>query len=166
MELLLVEDMENISVIGRSLDITCGQLIDRIGVKLGYQFPAGAYVEKAASGGVLTDVPQICLKGLDCCMSGFENKADALISSGAEPGTVCLYTLEAVRRTVSAMVAQARSLMGDLPCLFVGGVMSDVYVKDGLSVLGNVFFAAPELSGDNAVGIAYLAGLRHEGGIR
>ena len=36
----------NIEIVGGTKDISFGQLIDRIGVKLGYRFPAGKYIDK------------------------------------------------------------------------------------------------------------------------
>ena len=38
----------NIEIVGGTKDISFGQLIDRIGVKLGYRFPAGKYIDKNA----------------------------------------------------------------------------------------------------------------------
>ena len=38
----------NIEIVGGSKDISFGQFIDRTGVKLGYNFPAGKYIDKNA----------------------------------------------------------------------------------------------------------------------
>lgn len=163
MELLAVRRLTEISVIGQTLDLTCGQLIDRLGVRLGYPFPAGAQVEQCAAQGTLSRRPKVCLKGLDCCMSGFENKAYDLIRRDPTGADACRYVLAAVADTVSAMICAARREYGGLACLFVGGVMRNEYIRRSLEDLGDVYFASQELSSDNAVGTAYLAKLKHEG---
>ena len=43
-----------------------------------------------------------------------------------------------------------------MPFIFAGGVMCNSIIKNKLSALSEVYFAAPEMSADNAVGIAAL----------
>ena len=53
-ELLLVENKNNkltIDIIGGTLDISLGQLIDRIGVKLGFKFPCGKEMDNISQKG-------------------------------------------------------------------------------------------------------------------
>jgi len=45
-----------------------------------------------------------------------------------------------------------------LPMLFTGGVCANTYLKDAMRrEFGDVYFAPPALSGDNALGCAYAA---------
>ncbi|NLB81725.1 MAG: hypothetical protein GX800_09000, partial [Clostridiaceae bacterium] len=49
-EMLLVkgDKLEDITIVGKTLDISAGQLIDRVGVKLGLRFPCGKELEQLA----------------------------------------------------------------------------------------------------------------------
>ena len=49
---------------------------------------------------------------------------------------------------------------GNLPLVFAGGVMSNTIINERISKKYNAYFAKPELSCDNAVGIAIYAYLK------
>ena len=77
--LLLTKDTNsleyNIEIVGGTKDISFGQLIDRTGVRLGYNFPAGKYIDKNAmncnrkiSSGLKTSVKEGYMN-----LSGLEN---------------------------------------------------------------------------------------------
>ena len=46
LEVKIEGSIKSIKKIGGTLDITCGQLIDRVGVKAGLPFPAGRHIEE------------------------------------------------------------------------------------------------------------------------
>ncbi len=77
---LLLCDNGDIKITGKTLDISAGQLIDRVGVATGLGFPCGAEMEKL-SAGVLPEVRPV-LKGGDCNLSGFENRASDMLRGG------------------------------------------------------------------------------------
>ena len=73
----------NIEIVGGTKDISFGQLIDRIGVKLGYRFPAGKYIDKNAIScerkilnGLKTSVKDGYMN-----LSGLENQINKIIDS-------------------------------------------------------------------------------------
>ena len=47
-------DIISCVIAGKTLDLNAGQLIDRIGVLLGLQFPCGAELEKLAKDGTIS----------------------------------------------------------------------------------------------------------------
>lgn len=152
-------------IIGKTLDLSAGQVIDRAGVLLGLKFPCGGELEKladACTGKIKDARPSV--KNGSCNLSGAENKILGLISSGAPREYVARYAIELVGRTVAEMTAFAREKYPTLPVVFAGGVMRNGIIRKMLAErFDNIFFAKTELSSDNAVGTAYL-GLKAMGG--
>ncbi len=155
---VLMFDGENggkIDIIGGTLDLTAGQLIDRTGVMLGIPFPCGAQLEKLAIG-VKPMKAKISVKGFECNLSGGENKVSELIEKGASREDVAAYAIEFVRATLDRICENLRAEFGDIPMLFSGGVMSCSIIKESLGKKYGGYFAMPEFSCDNAAGIALL----------
>lgn len=164
-DLLLVEpDPERlISVrrVGGTKDASAGQIIDRTGVRMGIMFPCGAEMDRNAmeyKGVIKHD--RVCVNGLDCNISGLENKAAELIEKGAEKSEVSSYVLDHISRTLRKMTDNAKKEFGDIPVLYAGGVMSSHFIKSRLSDVG--MFSEAEFSSDNAAGIALLTNLFFE----
>lgn len=145
-----------VELIAKTLDLNAGQLIDRVGVMLGLDFPCGIELEKLAK--IYNDNIKLkpCLKGADCCLSGFENKARTLYRNTGDKAYIAAFTLKAVSQTLISMAEKLQSTYGDLPMVFAGGVMSDLIIRNDISALFDAHFAPAEFSADNAVGIAYL----------
>lgn len=143
-----------------TLDLNAGQVIDRVGVMLGLPFPSGKELEKLA---LTCEAPlraQAKLKGMDCCLSGVENQCRALYEKGVPKNTVARFCMDSVVAAVQGMTQAVLLEYGDLPCVYAGGVTSNSLLRGTISEwLGGVF-ATPELSSDNAVGIAVLAHLQ------
>ena len=151
------EKLINVRRIGGSSDLKAGQAIDRCGVMLGLDFPCGAELERLAAkcGEKISVKP--AMKGTDCSLSGIENKCRKLFESGAGKEYTALYCLRAVSAAIDALTAAARLEYGDLPVLYAGGVMSDKIIAEELSKRGDVYFAEPQFSCDNAAGTAIYA---------
>lgn len=160
-ELLHVTPDEKIGftaeIVGRTLDISAGQLIDRIGVMLGLSFPCGGELEHLAGEAVREPTVQVCVRGADCNLSGAENIAARMHANGAPSCDIAQFALAFVMRTIRKMSEAARAEYPSLPILYAGGVMRNAYIRQAISSsLSDVWFAEPELSSDNAVGTAYL----------
>ena len=166
-ELLYVKPSGNsfdISLIGGTLDINAGQLIDRVGVMMGLKFPCGPALEVLASefvksGSKCTLTQRVSVTGDGVNLSGAENKARAALDSAHSHGEVAQFVLEFVAKSLDALTRIAKEKHGDMPVLYAGGVMSNAYIKDYLARRHDAAFAPPEYSSDNAAGIAVLAGL-------
>lgn len=143
---------------GGGEDLSAGQFIDRIGVRLGLPFPAGKHLENLALKAEETiDLP-VALKGNQISFSGPESQAKRLLDQGVRPAVMARSVEECVARSLAGLARQA--LKGqDEKVLFVGGVMANERIKGYLRqhVQGQLAFASPELSGDNAVGLAEIA---------
>ena len=160
-DMLLCSPDENalldIERIGGSSDLKAGQAIDRCGVMLGLDFPCGKELEKLAAACEEHIKVKPVVKGMDCSLSGIENKCMKLFESGADKSYIAAFCLRSVETAVSALTEAALSEYGKLPVIYAGGVMSDKLIADSLSEKFEASFAAPEFSCDNAAGTAIYA---------
>lgn len=140
-------------IIGGSLDISVGQLIDRVGVRMGLQFPCGKAIDNLACQSTYDKKYPISNKGLFFNLSGLESygyknignmsledQSKALINSITETLIKCLESLDA-----------------DKPIIMTGGVSSNTVIRKKLKErFPQVYFGSKDLSTDNALGIALL----------
>ena len=154
-ELLEVDKLRNgykTQIIAESADITLGQLIDRVGVMLGLQFPCGVELEKLASD---VDIPKVKIQASDKInLSGFENKCAAMLKDGKSNKEIAAYVFGVCIAAVKALLSNRCNL--DIPVLFSGGVCSSYIIKNSITTCCDAFFAPPVYSADNAIGIAAL----------
>ena len=165
-DLLLCENLQVLRTVGTSTDLYAGQAVDRVGVKLGFAFPAGAEVSRLAA---QCDEPvqraKVTLQGTNCSLSGLENQCDRLLRQGKSPAYVCRFCLEAVGLTVLKMIAAARQEYPGLPVVCAGGVMSSDIIRRQVSRQANdVWFVDGRFASDNAIGVAFIAGKAAENG--
>ena len=163
---VLCEPSENglsVTPLASSNDLKAGQAIDRIGVKMGLKFPAGAELEKLALQSDKTYKNKIKLYDGDCSLSGIENKCLKMLENGESNPDTAKFLLTYIADTISAMADAALAKCGKLPLVFAGGVMSDKIIRDIITSRFEAYFAAPEYSCDNAAGIAYLTYRNNKG---
>ena len=83
---ILLCDHGELTLLGGSLDLHAGQLVDRTGVYMHLPFPAGPSLEKLAIAGHQAGAAKaligVSVKGIDCCLAGAENKIVKWIESG------------------------------------------------------------------------------------
>ena len=141
--------------IGGSEDLHIGQFVDRVGVRLGLPFPAGPSLEDLAQRAALRNIKiPAALQGLRCSFSGPETEAQRLIDGGAEPCEIAYAVYDCMARTVNKLLSAADAA----EILLCGGVAGSALFLSLLAgrTSARVFTAPPELSGDNAVGVALI----------
>ncbi len=149
-------------LVGGTLDVNAGQVIDRIGVALGMPFPAGMHLERVAleySGKI--EKRRISGDGLHVNLSGLENMALRMYSETADKARVGAFVFDYIARAVVSMADAYKEKYGVCPIVCAGGVMSNSIIKSKIKEHHDAFFAEPALSSDNAVGTACLARLSH-----
>ncbi len=147
----------NCSVLASTLDLNAGQVIDRVGVMLGMKFPSGIYLDTLACTYKGNIKVKPTLKGANCCLSGLENLCVNMKRNGEENNKIARFCIEYISKSIDMMCQKLLNKHGDIPILFTGGVMSSTIIRENLSEKYNAIFATPQLSSDNAVGIAILA---------
>ncbi|MBR4319572.1 MAG: peptidase M22 [Oscillospiraceae bacterium] len=154
------ETLFDIQPVSSSLDLKAGQLIDRVGLMLGLQFPCGAELETLAMQSRKHFQYKPVMKELNCYLSGLENQcAKMLQQTEYQPCDIALFCLTAIANVLEQMTAAAFKTTSAIPVLYAGGVMADQYIQNHLkqSVKAETAFAEPVFSCDNAAGTAIYA---------
>ena len=147
----------SVEIVGGTLDLNAGQLIDRVGVMLGLGFPCGAELEKlAASYEGKHERIKVSVNDGYCNISGVENKAKSLYEKNGDKPRVAALVFDAIRDNIIEMTAGLHLKYGEMPVLFAGGVMSNRYMREALASRFEAYFSEPVYSADNAAGISLL----------
>lgn len=160
-----IEDSHyNLQIIGGTRDISVGQLLDRTGVALGYDFPAGRYLDNLS-----------CDRGYDGSRLLSKIKVtDGWFNLSGTEFQVMKSIADSGDEVVPELLERISILLCDAACMLAdkfaidrvymaGGVSTSQYFRMRSRALNaherfEMRFGLPELSGDNAVGIALLGG--------
>ncbi len=171
---ILLSEAGELTLLGGSLDLHAGQLVDRTGVRMKLGFPAGPALEKLAMAGVAQERPKgmigVSVKGVNCCMAGAENKVVRMMDEGGmSREQIAAEVFDFLARTIGRQIEAACAQTGCRQALLAGGVSSSLLLRDMLRERARkrrldcrLCFARPELSGDNAVGVALLGVERYK----
>ena len=153
------------ALVGGTADLNAGQAIDRIGVAMGLSFPCGPALEALATENTRKiPRPRISVKEGECHLSGLENIALRMLEETGDKPFVAAFVLEFIADTLIAMATHLREVHADLPLLFAGGVMSNRIIAEKVrKTMGEVYFAEPAFSADNAAGVALLCRAKMQG---
>ena len=143
-------------ILGGTSDISAGQLIDRAGVMLGLQFPAGKALDQLYDSGSDCKPYPVKLNGLTFSLSGMENKVRQLHEKGAPAGEVARFVLDLVADVVLRTTQAAQKEYPGLPVLCSGGVASNRRLRQVMEAGCGALFSQPQYSTDNAMGVAIL----------
>ena len=166
-DVLLRRPDGSLETLGTSLDLHAGQLVDRIGVRMGLPFPAGKALEETARRAQRPPkaVLKAAMEGGNCHLSGCETQLIRLMESGMPNEEAAAEVYSVLCRTVLRMLAAAKEKTGVTRCLIAGGVASSLLLREMIAErnrkrgLGfGIFFGEPRYSSDNAAGVALLGG--------
>ena len=176
----------DIEICGGSLDISFGQLLDRAGQKMGFDFPAGERIDRLAleyadserlrtSGNEAIRLPAIKVIDGRINLSGIETAVKKTVDAGCDHGELSFKLMEAVSKAIIDMAEYGCRKHGVGDVLLAGGVASSAYLRKSVESYVkagradsddegiNIVFGKPELSSDNAVGSALLGATRLNG---
>lgn len=163
-ESLYVEPALRITRLGGASDLNAGQLVDRVGVALGLTFPAGPGLEKLALQGTARSAFPLSHRNGEISFSGAEAQAMRMIRSGeSAPEDIAAEVYSYLARAVARLIRDAQAETGAKHVLISGGVASSMLLRQLLPArlkrqdtrIG-VHWGRPELSGDNACGVALI----------
>ncbi|HAS91088.1 MAG TPA: hypothetical protein PL127_00625 [Sedimentibacter sp.] len=148
----------DIKIVGGTKDITFGQLIDRLGIMMGFIFPCGKYMEEYIKDKTFEKItrPRL-IKGSYINLSGMENYFGNLLNKYSKEVIITSlfdYIAEYIVHIISSL-----SHLQHKTLIISGGVASNSYIRNYItkSVKGyEVLFPAVNNSSDNALGLAYL----------
>ena len=157
---------DRLTLLGGTLDLHAGQVVDRTGMALGLPFPAGPHLEELARRGRSeAKLPaNLAEHDLCCHFSGAETQIQRWIEQQSlSPEDIAAEVYDLLARTVSRMVVAASKQTGVHQVLIAGGVASSALfrelVRERIAKRDralHVCFGRPEYSGDNAVGAALI----------
>ena len=163
---MLEKNGETLRQIGGSADLHAGQLVDRAGVAMGLPFPAGEALEELAARGHSEGRLGCSLEngGLTCHLSGAETKIRQWISEGSLPREdIAREIYDLLARTIVRMMKAGAEKTGIREALITGGVASSALLRQLLEERRAKLrgcpaftFGKPEMSGDNAAGVAMI----------
>lgn len=166
-ELLLIENKKNnfsIDLIGGTLDISAGQLIDRIGIALGLPFPCGPHLDELSNSGCIfeKDIPISTTKTW-INFSGPETFFKKILKQYIDkPENIALSLFYCIAKSLYNIIIEAIRIYKIKDIIIIGGVASNRYIRKKLENdivykdIGRLYFPHYEYCTDNAVGIAYL----------
>ncbi|HYE84195.1 MAG TPA: O-sialoglycoprotein endopeptidase [Clostridia bacterium] len=162
------KDQLEVTEIGGTSDLNAGQFIDRIGVTLGMKFPCGQEMDKLCGDFEIKgiDVP-ISIDECFMSLSGPETHVQRLIKAKApelqEIAAVSKGVFLCIARSIEKTVLNAKSKYDADELLLVGGVASNIIIRDYLNSSTELkkygikpVFSDPGYSPDNAAGTAVL----------
>ena len=166
---ILLADQGRLTLLGGSLDLHAGQLVDRTGVRMGLGFPAGPALEKLAMQAAPQGLLGVSIKGTSCNLAGAENKIERwLAQDELSREQIAAEAFDFLCRTIERMIENACEATGARQALLAGGVASSTLLRSMLNVRAKkrrlncrLHYAHPELYGDNAVGVALLGAERY-----
>lgn len=175
-QIVHVEDVGYYTTLGATLDDAAGECFDKVGKMLGFTHPYAPKVEDTATKGDATAYafpkPKTADE-LDFSFSGLKTAVLNAINKEAQKNTLTDQTKANIAASFQHVVATslaekasaALQRTGAIPLVVSGGVAVNKTIRSALKAVAeahNVPFYAPpiQLCTDNAVMIAYTAGLR------
>ena len=151
-----------IRLLGGTTDLHAGQFVDRVGVRLGLSFPAGKELEglaRGASPGAESLLPS-AVRGLTVSFSGVESAAQRLLDRGIPAADVARAVEGCIARSLVKLVERGLAQEELEEVLIVGGVSANQFIRQAmarrLKHQACLYWAEPDWSRDNALGVAYL----------
>lgn len=144
-------------------DISAGQFIDRIGVRLDLSFPAGPALEQLASTGEHNlELPVAVQKGHISFAGPCSAAMRALDNSSVQAADLAVAVQDCVAVSLFRSIRYFAKEHRLNQVLVVGGVACNQYIKkylqdNLLKIHIQAYFAEPEYSADNALGCAVFA---------
>ena len=171
-------------VLGETLDIGIGNMLDKFGRDIGIPFPAGPKIEMLARGEAvepftdhridqeeigLIDLPY-SVKGMDVSFSGIHTAAISLLDKGHPLPSVCRSLQETAFSMLCEVAERAMAHIGTDELLLGGGVACNRRLQEMASIMarergGKSYAPTRSLLVDNGAMIAYLGEIMHGAGI-
>ncbi len=162
-EALLLDESGKLEIVGGSKDIAYGQVLDRVGVSLGYAFPCGERLDEIAlsASGHRNILSEIKVKEGYVNLSGIETQCRREMENYPQEELIeALF--ERLCESVARMTIQLSDKYKINDFIYAGGVSCSKFMRNYLSEHMyrdlNVVFGKPEMSCDNAIGTALLGG--------
>ncbi len=156
-------------VLGETLDLTLGQLLDQMGRYVGFASPCGRKIEEAAAKSSRYLKLPYTVKGNDVSFSGVLTAAKKLVDGGASFEDVCYSLQETAFAITTEVTERALAFTGARELLVVGGVAANRRLSEMLEIMvkrhkATLKVVPPQFSGDCGAQIAWTGLLAFRSG--
>lgn len=168
-----------IEILGGTKDISLGQVLDRVGVRLGLSFPAGAEMDKIAL--AYADNPcqkldlldknwgevfkKIKLDGMDFNLSGMESAIMRAIDNKADTAGIIYITFILLSDLIVDLIGRLQEKNKNRQILLAGGVSQSKFLqkfmKEKLKEPTQTLLIQGKYGSDNAIGPALIGRERY-----
>jgi len=157
-------------VLGETLDLTLGQLLDQFGRHSGLSSPCGRMIEEAASKSSNYLPLPYSVKGNDVSFSGMLTEAKRLLDRGATFEDVCFSIQETAFAMIVEVTERALAFTGKEEVMMVGGVAANRRLSQMMTTMSgrhsaNYRSMPLEYSGDCGAQIAWTGYLAFKSGV-
>lgn len=165
---VVIQESGKYRVVGETLDVGLGNMLDKFGRILDLGFPAGPKIEELAKKGEYIELPYV-VKGMDVSFSGLLTKVQQLFEQKqATKEDLCFSLQETCFAMCTEVAERALAHTGKKELLLVGGVGANKRFCEMLDLMcreRNVkFYKVPaDLAGDQGAMIAWEGFLRKDG---
>ena len=158
-------------VLGETLDLTLGQLLDQFGRHHGLSSPCGRAIEQAAAGSSTFIPLSYSVKGNDVSLSGMLTEAKRLVDGGSRFEDVCYSIQETAFAMIVEVTERALAFTGKKELMIVGGVAANKRLSQMMTIMSArhsaTYRAMPiEYSGDCGAQIAWTGYLAFSAGVK
>ncbi len=169
--MILAYSAQRWRVLGESLDLTLGQLLDQFGRHHGLASPCGRAIEEAASKSNNYLKLPYTVKGNDVSFSGMLTASKLLLDSGRSFDDLSFSLQETAFAMVTEVTERALAFTGKKEVMIVGGVAANRRLIGMMKEMSGRHSAAVTMaplaySGDCGAQIAWTGWLAHRSGIR
>lgn len=168
LEILKISRVENgfsTKILGSTKDISAGQLLDRIGQKMGFDFPSGKAIDSLAIDFKRKLGVKISVSEGNINFSGVETQLKKLIEKNEDFNEVSAKTMTAISDSLKKALEYHVQKTKSKKILFVGGVASSKFLSNDLAnniADTKLIFPLGSHCVDNALGVALLAADKFE----
>ena len=163
---IVVYEAGKYRVVGETLDLGLGNMLDKFGRIMGLGFPAGPKIEELAKKGKYVELPYV-VKGMDASFSGILTKVEQLLKKGVSKEDLCFSLQETCFAMMTEVAERAMAHTEKKELLLVGGVGANKRFCEMLAIMckerGATFYKVPlSLAGDQGAMIAWEGYLRRK----
>ncbi len=163
---IVVQEEGKYRVVGETLDVGLGNMLDKFGRIIGLGFPAGPKIEQMAKLGKYIELPYT-VKGMDVSFSGILTKVKQLYDKGYSKEDLCYSLQETCFAMLTEVVERAVAHTEKKELVLIGGVGANKRFCEMLEIMcrerGCKFYNVPlSLAGDQGAMIAWEGYLRRK----
>ena len=163
---VIVEEGGKYRILGETLDIGLGNMLDKFARDLNLGFPGGPKIEQLAKKGNYAELPYV-VKGMDVSFSGLLTKVKQLLKKGSSQEDLCFSLQETCFAMCTEVAERALAHTEKKELVLVGGVGANKRFCEMLKSMcqerGASFHLVPlDLATDNGAMIAWEGFLRKD----